>query len=392
MSITDRHRATEPTPRAAPWQAEGATIRIWDPFVRIFHWSLVLAVGLAALTGFILGRPWLDIHVWAGTAAGALVMARLVWGLYGTHFARFASFVVHPRTAWAHFQELVTGDAPRHLGHNPLGAWMIVALFLIIPLTVLSGAVLLGGVFKTGPLAALVDFRLGSLIGESHELFANWLLALVLLHVAGAIYESRRTAENLPLTMVTGRKQLRPGDRLPDRLSPARPLLAAALILLLLGGLGWGAARLAALPPRGGQLTALDPTYASECGDCHSAYHPSLLPADRWRRVMATLDDHFGEDASLDADTTARLTAWLTANAAETADTLPAHAFRKADPAQPLRITATPLWRAFHAPVDPATFRRAPIFTAANCEACHQDAASGHFYPGNIRIPKETVQ
>jgi len=120
---------------------------VWDVLVRVFHWSLVMAVSLAALTRFLLGAIWIDIHIWAGGAAAALTLPRIIWGVVGTTHARFSSFVVGPRAAWRHLQQLHEGKAARHLGHNPLGGLMIVGIMVVVAGLALTGLVVLGGVF-----------------------------------------------------------------------------------------------------------------------------------------------------------------------------------------------------------------------------------------------------
>ena len=103
---------------------------------------------------------------------------------------------------------------------------------------------------------------------------------------------------------------------------------------------------------------------------------------------MATLDDHFGEDASLDAETTTKIRAWLVANSAERYDTRAANSFRTPDAAEPLRITATARWKRIHGEIPAEALRRKDIGGAANCGACHGDAATGLFAPQMISIPE----
>ncbi|NOX74927.1 MAG: cytochrome B [Alphaproteobacteria bacterium] len=361
-------------------------IPVWDIFIRVFHWSLVLAVSVAGLTGFLLGATWLDIHIWAGAAAGALIFARLVWGFLGSAYARFKNFVPGPATLRLHLNELRSGTAPRHIGHNPLGALMILGLIGTILALGLSGAVQLGGEFKTGPLAFLFSYDTARLMADLHGAFANILLTLVILHVAGALYESWRTRENLPKSMLTGQKQSRPGDHVTPQ-GHALPILASIAIL---GGLGlslWGGVTLAARPGFGAAKPPVNAVYADECSACHMAFPPSLMPGENWTQLMQTLPDHFGEDASLGRTTTRELTDWLIANSADTVDTKPARVLARVDPANPIMLTKTPFWLATHDPIDDATFKRAPIYSRSNCAACHSDADSGAFYPGNIDIP-----
>lgn len=365
------------------------TVRVWDPFVRIFHWTLVAAVTVAAATGLLADAPWIDVHVWAGTVMAGLVAARVVWGFLGPGSARFAGFVVGPRAVLAHLRELRAGTAGRHLGHNPLGALMVLALLAAAAGLALTGVVAYGGVLKAGPLAFTTGYTDGRAVLEVHELLAYFLLALIALHVAGVVFESRRSHENLARAMVTGRKPARPYDHLPAA-RPARPVAAAALALATLGIAAAGLGTLAARPPLGVPTAALDPAYAAECAACHVAYHPSLLPRASWTALFDGLDDHFGEDASFDPATTGRLRAWVLANAAEAYDTKAANRLRAVEPAAPFTITATRFWQRTHADIPDAVFAGPAVVSKGNCEACHADARAGRFYPGNIRIPAPT--
>lgn len=368
-----------------------AKVRVWDPFQRLFHWSLVAAVAVAAVTGFVLGSTWLTFHIWAGTAMAALVVARIVWGFSGGTYARFSSFVTGPRRVLAHLRGALAGTEGGHLGHNPAGGWMILALLFSALALALTGAVALGGMLKIGPFASLATFANGRNARELHELLAWALLALIGLHVVGALGESLRTRENLVRAMVTGMKRARSGDH-DVPFVRSRPVLAAFAGLVLIGGGAVTVDRLAARPAPGVPAAPLDAAYAAECGDCHMPYHPSLLPADSWHALFAGLDSHFGENASLPAETVAMLEAYVTANAAGSFDTLPANVFRRVSADAPYQITATPFWKWRHAEIEDAVFRSPAVGARGNCAACHRDAATGLFDPRRISIPKESSQ
>ena len=362
---------------------------VWDIFVRLFHWGLVAAVAIAGITGFLADATWIDSHVLAGSVMAGLVLARILWGFLGGTHARFSRFVVSPAKTVSHLKALLQGADDRHTGHNPLGAWMILALLATGLGLTATGFFVFGGEHKAGPLGFATSYDTGHSAKEIHELLAWALLALVGLHIAGALFESRRTGENLPRSMVTGTKEAREGDHLPE---PAKAYPGAAVALgIALGGLllagGWS---LSARPEFQAPLAPLDTAYLRECAACHMAYHPSLLPRPAWAALMASLDDHFGEDASLDEKTTGALATYLSANSAEAFDTKPAHRLAVTDPAHPFTITRSPFWTRTHADIPDAVFASATVKTKGNCAACHGDAASGRFYPGNISIPKET--
>ena len=174
-------------------------VRVWDPFVRVFHWSLAVL--------FTLNIAILDeesrMHEWVGYAVLGLVAARILWGFVGTRHARFSAFRPSLGAARQHVAELLGGRAPgkAHLSHNPLGALMVYNL--------LACMVALG---VTGWMMTLTAWWGAEWLEEVHEAIANWALLSVGFHVAGVAVESWRSKVPLAKAMVTGWK-LMPRNR-----------------------------------------------------------------------------------------------------------------------------------------------------------------------------------
>jgi len=226
-------------------------IKVWDPFVRIFHWSLV---GLFVLAYFT-GDDNDAIHVWAGYTIVLLIVLRIIWGFAGSKHARFSDFVRSPAAAFRYLKEVVRGKAPRFLGHNPAAGWMVLLLLVSILATGASGLIVLG-LEGEGPLAGRIAadgwvMAVGTTLGaaeshtehendderheienndtvsrkstivsanqsldsaedaweEIHEFLANFTVLLVVLHVAGVILSSIAHRENLVRAMLTGVKR-----------------------------------------------------------------------------------------------------------------------------------------------------------------------------------------
>lgn len=180
-------------------------VRVWDPLVRIFHWSLVLAFTIAYFTEDDL----LTLHVWAGYTVLGLVAFRLIWGLVGTQHARFRDFVYRPATVKEFLKDTLHGRAKRYLGHNPAGGAMIVLMLMVLILTGVSGIVIYGIEEGAGPLAMLAGSAewIEDVAEESHEFLANFMVLLVVIHLIGVLAESLLHHENLARAMVTGRKR-----------------------------------------------------------------------------------------------------------------------------------------------------------------------------------------
>lgn len=181
-------------------------VQVWDPVVRLFHWSLATSV----LVAFLTEDEWLDLHVAAGYTVLALIGVRLVWGLIGTPYARWSNFVRGPRATLAYLADVHRGRAARYLGHNPAGAAMILALLLGLTVTVLSGLAVLGAAELSGPLAPYLQGlspQQAHQLEELHEVAANLTMLLVPLHLLGVALASWQHRENLVRAMIDGTKR-----------------------------------------------------------------------------------------------------------------------------------------------------------------------------------------
>lgn len=179
-------------------------IKVWDPFVRIFHWSLALFFTVAYLTE----DDFETVHFYMGYAISALIGFRLLWGIVGPKYARFSNFITGHDKVVSYLKSLLTGNAEHYVGHNPAGGMMVVVLLLMLAMTCFFGMTLLafdGG----GPLAGtFVTVLNEDLVEEVHELCANGTLLLVFVHIAGVIVSSFLHRENLVRAMVTGIKKV----------------------------------------------------------------------------------------------------------------------------------------------------------------------------------------
>ncbi len=362
-------------------------VRVWDLFVRLFHWLLVVLVSVTALTGFLGEEWWLDYHVWAGYAIAALLVLRLIWGFAGSPYARFSSFVFSARETLGFVWDLVRGRPGHYTGHNPAGALMVFALLAVLTALTVSGIVLLGGQENQGLLAGVVSYATGAFMRDIHEWLAWGLLGMIGAHIGGVLLEGYLSRENLVRAMVTGYKKAAPQH--DAGYAKFRSALVALLAVVVIGFVGGGASwTLARIPASGLVSMPENPNYASECGDCHHAYHPSLLPEPSWKKVMTGLEDHFGEDASLDEDTVKEISRYLQTYASEKWDTEAANNLRLVSRKNPLAITASAYWKTRHSDIEEQVFARKKIGSKGNCIACHKDAASGRFDDQQINIPE----
>lgn len=205
-------------------------VYVWDRFIRIFHWSLVLLF----ITSYLTGDENTGVHVYSGYAIAILVIARIGWGVIGSKHARFNDFLFRPSQVVAYAKSVMAGRPHDHLGHNPLGGLMIVSLLLTLLLTTLSGMKLYAVEEGRGPFADAGQFTLvanalassdehgghddddkgydGDEAGEEwwediHETAVNLMLMLIALHILGVLVSSRLEGQSLIRAMLTGYKR-----------------------------------------------------------------------------------------------------------------------------------------------------------------------------------------
>ena len=172
-------------------ETENTTVKVWDWPVRVFHWTLAASVLGAFVTGE--NEDFERLHQTLGWVAAGSIAFRVVWGLIGTRYARFREFVRGPAQVWAYVKSVRSGQAQHFVGHNPVGAIAVIVLMVLVGLSVYTGWLL-----TADDVAEWLE--------EAHEIAANTLITVVLVHVIGVLWGSRTHGENLLKAMLTGRK------------------------------------------------------------------------------------------------------------------------------------------------------------------------------------------
>jgi cytochrome b len=208
------------------------TVKVWDIFIRFFHWSLVLSI----IAQLVTAEANTGVHVIIGYFIVFLLLARIFWGFVGSKHARFVDFIYPPKEVFSYLSDLIKRKPTHYLGHNPAGGAMVVALLLVLSFTVFAGLKTLG-IRGKGPLAHLDVHMVGTVCAdedevdhqgrfsgdahhehdgtgphqgfwkETHEVSVGVLLALAAIHVAGVLVSSYVHKENLILAMITGVKK-----------------------------------------------------------------------------------------------------------------------------------------------------------------------------------------
>lgn len=212
------------------------TIRVWDLPTRLFHWLLAACVIALVITGKI-GGAAIDWHARLGYCVLALLAFRIVWGLFGGYWSRFSSFIFSPASVLAY---LKGNGRPEHsVGHNPLGAFSVFALLLILLAQVSTGLVSDDEISFTGPLTKFVSGSLSLGATAYHKSIGQWgILALVGLHVAAILFYRFKKGINLVSPMVLGDKAV-DGDVPASRDDLASRMLALVILAICAGGAYW---------------------------------------------------------------------------------------------------------------------------------------------------------
>lgn len=365
-------------------------VRVWDIPIRLFHWTLASCFVIAWLT---LDNRYLDIHVFAGYLMGGLIIFRLLWGFIGGPYARFRDFTFNFSKVRIYLTDVLNKHPPRFLGHNPAGSWAIYLLLGMGLSIVITGLLALGGEEQHGPLSGLLNFQQGYLAHELHEWLSWLMLGLVIIHVMGVQVESILHRENLVISMLTGFKPSEAGEMSTHSHWKTG---VSMLVVIITAALFWFQGHLTETPeqlyqPFHGPTLTDNSLWREECGACHLAFHPSLLPARSWKALMQEQAFHFGEDLVLEKDTIKEIETFLVENAAEQGLTEAAWKINRSisHTETLLRITETPYWTKKHQEISDAAWKNPKVNGKADCAACHIDAAAGTFEDAAMHLPDD---
>lgn len=202
-------------------------ILVWDLPTRLFHWSLVVLVMVSFVTGKT-GGTAMQYHEWSGVAILVLILFRVLWGLFGGIPSRFSSFIRGPRKVFAYARSLIGKGHQPCLGHNPMGAWSIVAMLAVLLIQVGTGLFANDDILTEGPLFHIISKDTSNWLTRIHHINQNILIGLIVLHLAAILFYWIAKHENLILPVITGRKHWHEAvDMVPG--SSVKALLLAAV-------------------------------------------------------------------------------------------------------------------------------------------------------------------
>ncbi|OGP59051.1 MAG: hypothetical protein A2V65_12655 [Deltaproteobacteria bacterium RBG_13_49_15] len=180
-------------------------ILVWDFPTRLFHWLLVAFVAISFVTGKI-STGIMTYHERSGAVILALILFRFGWGFFGGHYSRFVSFVRGPAEVVRYGLTLFNKDAPKYLGHNPLGGWSILAMLGALLIQVATGLFANDDIVTEGPLYHWVSKSTSDWLTMLHKINQNLIIILVAVHLLAVLFYLIIKRENLIKPMITGFK------------------------------------------------------------------------------------------------------------------------------------------------------------------------------------------
>jgi len=218
--VTDKPEEIEPT-------------YIWDVPTRLFHWGLMCVVATSLIAGEF---GYMDIHVISGHVVLALIVFRLAWGVFGGKHARFSDFIKGPKTVLAYAKRLISGDAPAHRGHNPMGALSVVGVLAVLIVTVTTGLFANDDILTEGPLAAEVSKSTSDYLTYIHYQSGYVLYGLIGLHLAAVLFYTIK-GHPIILAMISGKMHGLPENDAIDSPSPKKKLHGSWIAAIIFAGI-----------------------------------------------------------------------------------------------------------------------------------------------------------
>lgn len=352
---------------------------VWTLPTRLFHWLLVAGIVAAWISGE--EDRWLNIHAAIGSAVGALVLFRIVWGIVGPKYSRFSDFNLSLDALKEYLLSLLNPSC-RYIGHNPAASYVMVAMLITIVLAVFSGMLAYGIAENRGLLASLHTgfFQDMEIFEEIHEFFVNLLWVLIAAHVGGVLVDRLLHKEDRTLTSILDGHKNMEGES--ASLSWYQKIIAfigiGGAIALLIYALSTPNNPIVSGYNQKVDYVKINPVFVNECGSCHTLYPPTLLAKEGWSRLMGDLSNHFGDDASLDPADEHSIREYLLAHSAETStQEMSVKMMQSLEKRDMIAITQTPFWKKRHAHISEAIFKSDKVKSRANCKACHSDVEQG---------------
>lgn len=361
---------------------------IWSMPTRVFHWLFVLLILLAFLSDD--EAKLLNYHAIAGYAVLLLLIFRAFWGFFGPKHSLFKDFPANLQSS-KDFLKNIFEEKQKYIGHNPLASYVLIAMFIVAFLTILTGILAFGVQEGKGILAFLNSsyFKDMKLFKEIHELLSNLFIALIIAHLSGILVDRLLHKKHETLnSIITGYKVTNDDESI--KLNIYQKVFAGIMFIFFIGFLCFNLYKptniLTASIYKPVDYQTQNAAFVNECASCHTLYPPNLLPKKSWELIMSNLENHFGDDASIDEELNKNILAFLLKNSAETSSMKSSWKFLNSIADKDIiAMTKTTYWEKTHKNIPKEIFDNEKVKSKANCKACHTDIEKGLIDNENIK-------
>lgn len=365
---------------------------IWPFFNRVVHILLIIFFTITFILGDV--DELLDYHAIFGILFMVLFFYRILWGFVGPKYSKFKDFNFNKKDLKVYLSSPFS-HVKEYVGHNPASSFAILLMILFSILATLTGMLTYGIQENHGVFAFLHSsfFKDMELFEELHELFANLLIGVIVIHVAGSLIDRFIKKGDGIDSMISGYKKT------STNLSIKTNIFQKLFILFSLASFIYAIYYLTTTKDNIFTASLNKKQYyemqhmefANECGSCHITYPPFLLPKNSWALMMKDLENHFGDDASIDEELNISILSFLEKNSSENSTHQAAVYILKSlkENNSTIAITKTPYWQKRHENIDKNIFLSKDVKSKANCSACHQDIEFGLLENSLIKIPKK---
>ncbi|WP_415396958.1 cytochrome b/b6 domain-containing protein [Sulfurimonas sp. CS5] len=364
-------------------------VYVWSLFTRLFHILLVIAVGVVFIIAEI--ENLLSYHAIIGYTIGLLFLFRIIWGFMDVRYSKFKDFNFNIKDL-TKYMFSIFGEKKEYTGHNPASSWAIIAMIILGLGSVVSGVIVYGTQEGMGVLSFLNTslFKDMDLFEDLHELFANAFMAVIFVHIAGVALDKVLHKSDSVGSMIGGYKD---GEAKSLELTISQKMFGVLWIGLSIGFtlylLSTPSNILIADNNRAIDYKVEHKLFYDECISCHTLYPPHLLPKKSWIAMMDNLQNHFGDDASLNEKDTNSIKEYLVKNSSEDSTKEASFKILKSmEGNATLAITETPYWKKRHKEIDKNLFKLKKVGNISNCKACHKNIEQGLLNDKDIKIPQ----
>jgi len=337
----------------------------------------------------------LDYHAIFGILFALLFVIRIIWGFIGPKYSKFKDFNFNKSDLKKYLLSPFK-HTKEYIGHNPASSFAIIAMMILSLFTALTGMLAYGIEQNHGIFSFLHSdyFKQMELFEELHEISANMLLGVIAIHAAGSLIDRLIKKSDAIDSMISGYKQL--SSNIAIRMNIFQKIFAIVSLVLFIYAFYYMISTktdniMIASAYQKQDYAKIHPEFENECGSCHMIYPPYLLPKKSWVTMMQDLENHFGDDASIDTNKNISIMAYLKANSAENSTHEAAFKILKSlkENDSTIAITQTPYWKSRHKHIDNEIFLSQEVKNKANCSACHQDIEYGLIENTLIKIPQK---